>query len=44
MRTNKILSILSRIGLLLCHPDFYVDQLYVIYTGSDRSFIVPSRI
>ena len=34
-----MLSILGRIGHLLRHPGFYVDQLDVIYTGSDRSFI-----
>ena len=39
-----MLSILGRIGHLLRHPDFYVDQLDVIYTGSDRSFIAPFGI
>ena len=39
-----MLSILGRIGLLLCHLGFYVDQLDVIYTGPDRSFIVPSEL
>ena len=37
-----MLSILGRIGLLLRHPGFYVDQLDIIYTGSDRSFIASS--
>ena len=36
-----MLSILGRIGLLLRHPGFYVDQLDVIYIGSDRYFIAP---
>ena len=39
-----MLSILGRIGLLLCHPNFDVDQLDVIYTGPDRSFIAPSGL
>ena len=39
-----MLSILSRIGHLFCHPDFDVNQLDVIYIGPDRSFIVPSGI
>ena len=34
----------DRIGHLLRHPDFYVDQLDVIYIGSDRSFIAPSEL
>ena len=37
-----MLSILGRTSHLLRHLDFYEDQLDVIYTGSDRSFIVPS--
>ena len=36
-----MLSILGRIGHLLRHPDFYVDQLDVIYSGPDRLFIAP---
>ena len=39
-----MLSIPGRIGNLLRHLDFYVDQLDIIYTGSDRSFIAPSEI
>ena len=39
-----MLSILGRIGLLLRHPGFYVDQLDVIYTRPDRSFIAPSGL
>ena len=39
-----MLSILGRIGHLLHHSDFYVDQLDVIYTGPDRSFIGSSRL
>ena len=39
-----MLSILGRIGHLLRHPDFYEDQLDVIYTGPDRPFIVPSGL
>ena len=39
-----MLSILVRIGHLLCHSGFYVGQLGVIYTGPDRSFIVPSGL
>ena len=39
-----MLSILGRIGHLLRHLDFYVDQLDVIYTGSDWSFIAPFGI
>ena len=38
-----MLSILGRIGHLLHHPGCYEDQLYVIYTGPNRSFIAPSR-
>ena len=36
-----MLSILGRIGHLLRRPDFYEDQLDVIYTGPNRSFIAP---
>ena len=39
-----MLSILGRIGHLLRHPDFDVDELDVIYTGPDRSFIAPSGL
>ena len=39
-----MLSILGRIGLLLCHLEFDVDQLDVIYTEPDRSFILPSGL
>ena len=39
-----MLSILGRIGHLLRHPGFYVDQLDVIYTGPERSFIAPSGL
>ena len=39
-----MLSILGRIGHLLGHPDFYEDRLDVIYTGPDRSFIMPSGL
>ena len=39
-----MLSILGRIGLLLRHPGFYENQLDVIYTGPDRSFIAPSGL
>ena len=31
-----MLSILGRIGHLLRHPEFYGDELDVIYTGPDR--------
>ena len=39
-----MLSILGWIDHLLRHPDFYEDQLDVIYTGPDRSFIAPSGL
>ena len=39
-----MLSILGQIGHLLRHSDFYVDQLDVIYTGLDRSFVAPSGL
>ena len=39
-----MLSILGWIGHLLRHPGFYVDQLDVIYTGPERSFIAPSGL
>ena len=39
-----MLSILGQIGLLLRHPGFYMDQLDIIYTGPNRSFIAPSEL
>ena len=39
-----MLSILGWIGHLLRHSGFSVDQLDVIYTEPDRSFITPSRL
>ena len=39
-----MLSILCRIGLLLRHLGFYVDQLDVVYTRPDMSFIEPSGL
>ena len=39
-----MLSILGQIGHLLCHPDFYEDQLDVIYIRPDRSFIASSGL
>ena len=39
-----MLSILGRIGHLLRHPEFYGDQLDVIYIGPDMSFIAPSEL
>ena len=39
-----MLSILDRIGHLLRHSGFYVDQLDVIYTGSDRSVTALSGL
>ena len=39
-----MLSILGRIGHLLRHSGFSVDQLDVIFTGPDMSFIAPSRL
>ena len=42
--TSKMLSILGWIGHVLHHPDFYVDQLDVIYTGTDRSFIASFEL
>ena len=39
-----MLSELGWICHLLRHPDFYVDQLDVINTGPDRSFIALSGL
>ena len=39
-----MLSELGRIGHLFRHRDFYVDQLDVVYTGPDRSFLAPSGL
>ena len=39
-----MLSELGRIGHLLSHSGFYVDQLGVIYTGLDMPFIAPSGL
>ena len=39
-----MLSMLGRIGHLLCNPGFYEDQLDVIYTGLDRSFTTLSGL
>ena len=39
-----MLSILGWIGHLLRHPDFYGDQLDVIYPRPDRSCIAPSGL
>ena len=30
--------------ILLRHPDFYIDRLDVIYTGSDMSFTTSSEL
>ena len=35
---------LGRTSHFLRHSYFYIDQLDVIYTGSDKSFITPSKL